>query len=97
VRYPHGKLTDEQIRTIYFAVPDELLGFAFDAESIWRFKAARALTESCGGSLYMIGWPDGTTITYHMADRNEPMDLENLARTYKAAAALSGAMEWGPK
>jgi hypothetical protein len=97
MNYPHGKLTEKQIRATWFKVPEQLLGFAFDNEFIECLRAARALTESCGGALFVIAWPDGTTITYHMADRTEPMDLENLVRTYKAAAALSRAMEWGPK
>lgn len=84
--YPHGKLTDEQIKTTYIGVPAlgiaMALGKSFAADHVHRREAIRAK----GGELYLFAWPDGTFAELHRLDALKPFEHDVLVELYRAAA-----------
>lgn len=89
---PKKMLTDEQIATQYFLVPPILMRLAFDEDTCKQFGAWRRQIQATGGELYMIGWPDGTTMTYQAHQRGDLIDIECITEIYKAAACLKAVM-----
>ncbi len=90
MKWPHASLTDEQVRGTFF-VPPELpfiYALALGEDGYRRFRAQRRDARLAGGDLLLIGWPDGTTITYLLRDRSDHIDLETLVQTYRASAAM---------
>lgn len=90
MKYPHASLTDQQVRDTYFIVPElgAFYALALGDSGYQAFKVNRKNLRATGGELVLIGWPDGTTITYSMGNRSDPIDLDNLAATYRASAAM---------
>lgn len=84
-------LTAEQIATQYFVVPYLLITLAFDRESCIEFGLLRRKIEATGGELLMIGWPDGTTMTYQRHHRGDPIDIACITEVYQASAAMRRA------
>ena len=41
-----------------------------------------------GGELLMIGWPDGTTMTYECLKLGDLIDIECIREIYKATACM---------
>ncbi len=94
MKYPQGSLTDAQVRSTYFVVP-QLAGvyrLALGSDGYRLFQHHSRRLHAAGGELLLIGWPDGTTITYGRDDRSAPIDLDTLANTYRASAALHRIM-----
>lgn len=90
MKYPQASLTEQQVRDTFFVVP-EMVGIyalALGADGDRQFQARRQDLRANGGDLLLIGWPDGTTITYSSADRNAPIHRDTLAETYRASATL---------
>lgn len=85
-------LTDEQIATQYFVVPYILMGWAFDSKFCQAFDVNRRAIREAGGELLMIGWPDGTTMTYECLKRGDPIDIECISEIYKATACMKEVM-----
>ena len=81
-------LTDAEIRTQFFEVPPLFHSPILDSHGRAEFGARRLQIEATGGQLLMIGWPDGTTITYHRLLRGDPIDRDCIAGVYKASAAM---------
>jgi hypothetical protein len=90
MKCPHASLTDQQVRDTYFIVPElgNFHALALGDSGYQAYKVNRMNLRAAGGELVLIGWPDGTTITYGRADRSDPIDLDNLAATYRASAAM---------
>jgi hypothetical protein len=90
MKYPHASLADQQVRDTYFIVPElgNIYALALGDSGYQAFKVNRECLRAAGGELVLIGWPDGTTITYGRDDRSAPIDLDNLAATYRASAAM---------
>ena len=90
MKYPQGSLTDQQARDNFFVVPelDDIYTFALGADGYRSFQAYRQELRAAGGDLLLIGWPDGTTITFSKDDRTAPINLDTLADTYRASATL---------
>jgi hypothetical protein len=90
MRWPHATLTDQQARETFFVVPEtaELYMLALGKDGYRQFKDQRARIRTLGGELLLIGWPDGTTITYSVMRRGDPIDAENVLQIYRASAAL---------
>ena len=61
---------------------------ALGANGYRSFRAHRQDLHAAGGDLLLIGWPDGTTITYSRDDRTAPLSLDTLADSYRASATL---------
>ncbi len=90
MKWPHASLTDQQVRSTFF-VPPELpfiYAMALGEDGYRQFKAQRRDARLTGGDLLLIGWPDGSTITYLMPDRADHIDIETLVQTYRASAAV---------
>lgn len=88
---PHpGCLTDQQARETYFVVPEifNIYAVALGKKKYQQFRKSREVIRASGGELLLIGWPEGTTITYHRIDACRPIDLDNLVATYRASAAM---------
>lgn len=90
MKHSQASLTDQQVRTTFFIVPESLGLYAFvlGQEGDRQFQVRRQNLRAAGGELLLIGWPDGTTITFSRDDRTAPIDLDTLAATYSASAAL---------
>lgn len=90
MKYPQGSLTDQQARDTFFVVPelDDIYTLALGADGYHSFQACRQQLRAAGGDLLLIGWPDGTTITYSRADRTAPIHLDTLVDTYRASATF---------
>ena len=90
MKYPQGSLIDQQARDSFFVVPelDHIYTLALGADGYRSFKVYRQELRAAGGDLLLIGWPDGTTITYSRDDRTAPLSLDTLADTYRASATL---------
>ena len=90
MNHPQGTLTDQQARDTFFVVPElaPIYTLALGADGYSSFKAYRQALRAAGGDLLLIGWPDGTTITYSRDDRTAPLNLDTLADTYRASATL---------
>lgn len=90
MKWPHATLTDQQVRNTFFVVPeiDYVFGLVLGQDGHHQFKAQRQTARTFGGDLLLIGWPDGTTITYHMHDSSDGIDVETLLETYRASAAM---------
>jgi hypothetical protein len=93
MKWPHATLTDQQAKDTYFIVPEipDAYTLALGSEGYRQFRQAREVIRAAGGELLLIGWPDGTTITYHRLDASRPIDLDNVVATYRASAALHRA------
>ena len=90
MKWPHACLTDQQVRNTFFVVPeiDYIYGLVLRDDGLRQFKAERQTARSFGGELLLIGWPDGTTITYLTPDSASGIDVETLVETYRASAAM---------
>jgi hypothetical protein len=90
MKWPKASLTDQQVRTTFFKVPeiDYVYRIALGETDLNHFKEQRHAARCCGGELLLIGWPDGTTITHHIPDAADLLDVESLVNTYRASAAL---------
>ena len=90
MKHPQGSLTDQQVRNTFFVVPEivPIYTLALGADGYRSFQAHRQHLRAAGGDLLLIGWPDGTTITYGRDDRTAPLNLDTLADTYRASATL---------
>ena len=88
MKWPHASLTDQQAASTFFAVPELGIEFALGRDAYKNFCFRRALARSTGGELSMIGWPDGTTITYHRPDTLQALDVPNVVAMYRASAAM---------
>lgn len=95
MKYSHASLSNQQVRDAFFVVPDlaDLYLLALGADNYCNFQAARKLMRAAGGELLLIGWPDGTTVTYGLDDRTTPIDLDTLVDTYRASATLSRILD----
>ena len=83
MKYAPGQLTDEQVKTRYFVVPDLIVGMVFGDRFLRIVRETRRALEAQGHALHVIGWPDGTTMLYEIIDGREPIDPENLLATYR--------------
>ncbi len=81
-------LTEEQIATQFFQVPLFCVGLVLNEEGEANFFAEYHRIRREGGELMMIGWPDGTTITYHRLVRGDPIDIECITAVYKTSVAM---------
>lgn len=90
MNHPQGTLTVQQARDTFFVVPAlaPIYTFALGADGYRSFQACRQYLRAAGGDLLLIGWPDGTTITYSRDDRTAPLNPDTLADTYRASATL---------
>ena len=88
MKYPFGKLTHDQIKQTFFAVPEIGILLGFGKDYLLQFKSKRAAVEADGGELLMIGWPDGNTITLRRTDPSHALDLDRLVALYQMAAAF---------
>ena len=90
MKWPPASLTDQQVRNTFFVVPeiDYLFRLVLGQDGYRQFKAQRQTARAFGGDLLLIGWPDGTTISYHMHDSSDGIDVETLVETYRASAAM---------
>jgi hypothetical protein len=90
MKWPPASLTDLQARNTLFVVPeiDYICQLALGDSGFEQFKTQRKMARKFGGELLLIGWPDGTTITYHMHDSGDGFDVETLVETYRASAAM---------
>ena len=90
MKYPHASLSDQQVRTTFFIVPESLGLYAFflGEEGYRQFQAHRQSLQAAGGELLLIGWPDGITITFSCDDCTASVDLDTLASTYRASVTL---------
>lgn len=86
--YRHGYLTDDEIRSTFFVVPLFAVSLVFGKTNRARLLAVRRKIERLGGELLVIGWPDGTTMTYESSIAGQPIDLECITEIYKATAAM---------
>lgn len=91
MKWPYASLTDQQVRDTYFVVPEfgDIYAMALGDQGYQSFKANRQTIRAVGGELLLIGWPDGTTITYQSHGRPAFIDLETLVETYSANAAMN--------
>jgi len=94
MKRPQGSLTDAQVRSTYFVVPQlgSVYRLALGSGGYQQFQQHSERLHAAGGELLLIGWPDGTTITYGRDDRRTPIDLDTLASTYRASATLHRLM-----
>ncbi|MEF8699086.1 MAG: hypothetical protein V5B32_07480 [Candidatus Accumulibacter sp. UW26] len=76
-------LTDEQIRSTMFEIPDIGLVLAFGPEIANTMIEARAVVSAHGNHLCYFAWPDGTTISWERTGRHQPLDMDGLVRAYK--------------
>lgn len=76
-------LTDEQIRSKVFEMPDGGLLLAFGAEITLEFVMARRKAEERGRELRFYAWPDGTLISLELKTPGVPPDPDELALAYK--------------
>lgn len=97
MNWPHASLTDQQARDTWFKAPDFSIPLALGAARSREFLKARQRFRENGGELLVIGWPDGTTITFEWPDCSEPLDVEGIVATYRASAALYRARTMGGK
>ena len=90
MKWPPASLTDQQVRNTFFVVPeiDYIYQLVLADSGFEQFKTQRKMARKFGGELLLIGWPDGTTITYHMHDSSDGIDVETLVETYRASAAM---------
>ncbi len=90
MKWPHASLTDQQVRDTFFIAPEfgDIYAMVLGTEGYESFKAQRQNIRAMGGDLLMIGWPDGSTITYQAHTRSDAIDLETLVETYQASAAM---------
>jgi hypothetical protein len=90
VKWPYASLTDQQVRTTYFIPPDifNIYALALGEEGYERFCSRREMIRARGGDLLLIGWPDGTSITYATVNARDPISVETLVETYRASAAM---------
>jgi hypothetical protein len=90
MKHPQGSLIDQQVRDTFFVVPEiaSIYTLALGVYGYHSFQANRQRLRAAGGDLLLIGWPDGTTITYSRDDRTAPLNLDTLADTYRASATL---------
>jgi len=88
--YPHASLSDKQARETWFCIPEFRYAYelALGAKGYQQFKSNRQSIRASGGELDLIGWPDGTSVTYHRLDGTEPIDVNNLVDTYRASATM---------
>lgn len=98
MKYPYGQLSDQQARDTFFVVPDvpEFQRLALGNDAYRTFVERRTRARALGGDVLVIGWPDGTTITYRLMLRGVALDPETLAQNYQASAALHRAQHGGP-
>lgn len=92
MKWHHGALTDQLARTTFFKVPDLGVKNSQGTNGFEQFDLHRRLIRATGGDLLLIGWPDGTTITYHQLDVSNRIDLDTLVATYRASAAMHRVM-----
>ncbi len=76
-------LTDEQIRSTMFEIPDLGLVLAFGPEIASNMIEARRLVAAQGNELSYFGWPDGTTLSWERTNPQQPLDRDGLVRAYK--------------
>lgn len=96
MRYRFGRLTDEEVRSKFFIVPDIGAAMAYGAQQLKAWQRERVKVHAAGGEFLVIGWPDGMTVTYHILDAAQPINLDDLVSTYRAAAAgYRAAGMWG--
>lgn len=88
MKWPHASLTDQQAGATFFVVPELGIAFALGCNGYKNFCAQRTCARSDGGELQMIGWPDGTTITYHRQDASLALNADDVVATYRARAAM---------
>lgn len=86
MNYPHGKLTDEQIKTTFTQVPLFLLGLALGAAYGADHGLRREEARSKGGELYCFGWPDGSYAELSRLDASKAFDPDVLVELYRATA-----------
>jgi hypothetical protein len=87
-KWPHAPLTDKQAAETFFVVPDFSIPLAFGIKAFRQFQQYRTEVRARSGELYMIGWPDGTTITFEMPDSTAPIDVEAVVDTYRTSATM---------
>lgn len=90
--YPHGNLSHTQIRCTFFKVPDLAIAHALGMREFQAFCIRRRSARAIGRDIWMIAWPDGTTVEYTRTLLNEPLDPEDLAGMYRQFHELVGAM-----
>ncbi len=88
MKWPHASLTDDQAAAMFFVVPELGIEFALGSNGYKDFCVQRSHARSLRGELQMIGWPDGTTITYSRPDASQALDVVNVTATYRASAAM---------
>ena len=95
MKWPRAALTAQQAKETFFVVPEifNIYVFALGNMRYQQFRKSREVIRASGGELSLIGWPDGTTITYHQLDARNPIDLDNLVATYRASAAMHRVMK----
>jgi hypothetical protein len=95
MKWPHASFTDQQASSTFFVVPEIAIEFALGRDVYRNFCVQRTRARSAGGELSVIGWPDGTTITYHRLDASQAMDVPNVVATYRASAAMHRVRQKG--
>ena len=86
-------LSDEEVQSTFFIVPPFAVGFVFGKANHKRFLAAHRTLARSGGDLLVIGWPDGTTMTYEALMAGDPIDLDCITEIYKATQALNRSFQ----
>lgn len=76
-------LSDEQIRSTMFEIPDLGLILAFGPQIGDEMIRARRVVATRGNQLCYFGWPDGTTVSWERTDPKQPLDIDGIVRTYK--------------
>lgn len=90
MKWPYACLTDQQVRDTYFVPPEifNTYALALGEEGYTQFCRQREMLRMSGGDVLLIGWPDGTTITYATENAFDPISVETLVETYRASAAM---------
>jgi hypothetical protein len=86
MNYAPGQLTDEQVKTRYFVVPDPIVGMVFGDDFLRFVHEARRALEAHGRALHVVAWPDGATMLYEIVVGDEAIDPESLLAAYRKGA-----------
>jgi hypothetical protein len=92
MRHAPGQLTDEQVKSRYFVVPDPILGMVFGDGFLRFVLEARRELEAHGHALHVVAWPDGATMLYEIVDGDEAIDPESLLKAYRQGAQAQAAL-----
>ena len=93
MKYSFGQLTDEQIKTTFFDVPDLGIGFAFGGDFLAKVQRQRRKAQRNGRTFRVLAWPDGTTLSVEVDDRTQPLDAQKLIALYRGHHAAAQVLD----